>query len=77
MLTARVALALTPQLQGEIPRDEATGDGTCDEGTCGLRNFLAQRMVVLYGEHGAAEFCQAYLDPRRWSGLQQSCFLDG
>ena len=41
----------------------------------GTRNYVLQTLVKLYGRVGAASFCRAYLEPRRWTELSPVCFM--
>ena len=43
----------------------------------GMRNYVLQALVLLYGREGAERFCRSYLDSRRWSDLKPVCFMDG
>ena len=55
---------------------DATAEAALDEAALAKRNFAMQALVGAYGPEGAADFCAAYLDPRRWSGLQRVNFLE-
>ena len=56
--------------------DLAASPGELGADSVAKRNFVLQMLVSIFGQEGARRFCAAYLDPRRWSGLQRVCFLD-
>ena len=60
----------------EGEREQKLADAALDANALSRRNFVLHTLVQLYGVEGAAEFCRAYLDPRRWSGLSPVCFLE-
>jgi hypothetical protein len=74
---ARLFQGLLAMLEGDDPNDrEVNGKALLEPCVLAVRNYLAVALVRTYGEQGAAEYCRAYLDPRRWSEVQSRAFLD-